>query len=76
MSEDRIKAQIIEALSHPEAQDGLYFRNFYYLDDVDERITVEGDQVEILDALRELIDEGRVRMDDEGEEAIFLLADQ
>ena len=68
------KKQIIAALSHPEAQDGLYFRNLYHLHEEDQRDAVEGSQVDILDALKELIEQGKVRMDDSGEEVIFSLA--
>jgi hypothetical protein len=68
-----IKSQIMEALSHPEAQEGLYFRNFYHHHEEDERIRVEGEQVEILDALRQLIEEGKVVADDSGKEVIFSL---
>ena len=68
-----IKRQIIAALTHPEAQDGLYFRNLYHLHEEDQRDAVEGAQVAILDALRDLIDEGKVLMDESGEEVIFFL---
>lgn len=71
---DSIKAGIIAALSHPEADEGLYFRNFVLLDAEDERPAVEGEQVDILDALRELLAEGRVLMNDGPGEAIFYLA--
>jgi hypothetical protein len=71
---DRIKFQILEALSHPEAQDGLYFRNLYYLHEEDQREAVEGTQLEILDALKELMAADKIIMNDEGEEAIFFLA--
>jgi len=69
----RIKREILEVLQHPEAQDGLYFRNFFHLHEEDDRKPVVGDEVEILDALRELIDAGRVVMNDNGSEAIFQL---
>ena len=71
---ERIKFQILEALSHPEAQDGLYFRNLYYLHEEDQRDAVEGTQLEILDALKELMAADKIVMNDEGEEAIFFLA--
>lgn len=69
-----VKNQIIEALTHPEAQDGLYFRNFQNLHEEDERPAVEGDQVLVLDALMELIGEGKVKVDDAEKEVIFHLA--
>jgi hypothetical protein len=70
-SHDRIKHEILEALSHPEAQDGLYFRNLYHLHEEDQRDAVSGSQVEILDALKELLHEGHIVMSEGGEEAIF-----
>jgi aryl-alcohol dehydrogenase-like predicted oxidoreductase len=70
-----VKKQILEALAHPEAQDGLYFRNLYYLHEEDQRDAVEGTEIEILDALKDLMSSGKVRMDDQGEEVIFFLVD-
>ncbi len=69
-----VKLQIIRALEHPEAQEGLYFRNFYALHEEDERPAVEANQVDILDALKELIHEGSVVMEEGGSEAVFQLA--
>ncbi len=69
-----VKLQIIRALEHPEAQEGLYFRNFYALHEEDERSAVEANQVDILDALKELMHEGSVVMEEGGSEAIFQLA--
>jgi hypothetical protein len=68
---DRIKGEILAALDHPEAEDGLYFRNFYHLHEEDEREPVKGSQEQILEALRELIDEGQVATDETGDEVIF-----
>ena len=68
---DLIKQQILAALTHPEAEEGLYFRNFTVMHEEDERPMVEGDQLEILEALRELIEESRVRVDETGKEVVF-----
>jgi hypothetical protein len=70
-----VKVQILAALDHPEAEEGLYFRNFFHLHEEDERPAVEADQVDVLDALKELIAEGRVLMVEEGEEAVFRRAE-
>jgi len=70
---ERVKAQIIKALEHPEAEEGLYFRNFWLLHEEDQRPAVEADEVDILDALRELLDEGKIVMDESGEEVVFQL---
>jgi hypothetical protein len=69
----KIKTEIIEALTHPEAEEGLYFRNLMYLHEEDERIIVSGSEDEILFALKELIDEGRVKVNDKEEELIFFI---
>ena len=69
----KIKNQIISALSHPEAEEGLYFRNLFHLHEEDERPAVVAEQVEILEALKELISEDKIKMDESGEEAIFKL---
>ena len=75
MSADKnlVKAQIVAALEHPEAEEGLYFRNFFHLHEEDERPAVVADQVAVLDALKELIAEGRVAMEEAEGEAIFRL---
>ena len=76
MSENRmvsVKDMILVALEHVEAQDGLYFRNFRNLHEEDERPAVEADEIEILDALKELMEEGRVLMDESGPEIVFQL---
>lgn len=70
---EQVKGQILAALSHPEAEEGLYFRNFYHLHEEDERPAVCAGQITILDALKELIADGKVRLDESGEEAIFFL---
>ncbi len=71
---EQIKDQILVALKHPEAQDGLYFRNFQTLHEEDERPAVEAAQVDLLDALVELMGEGKIRMDDAEKEVIFHIA--
>ncbi len=75
MSADKssVKEQIVAALEHPEAEEGLYFRNFFHLHEEDERPAVMADQVDVLDALKELIAEGRVVMEEAEDEAVFRL---
>jgi len=68
-----LKKQIIAALSHPEADEGLYFRNLFMLHEVDERPPVLGTQEDIATALEELVREGRVKMRIEGPETIYEL---
>jgi|GEM_PF-904480 len=74
-SNKRIKHEIIQALSHPEADEGLYFRNLYNLHEADERPAVEdATPEEILHALEQLITDGHVTQDTSGEEPVFLIA--
>ncbi|MBN8549016.1 MAG: hypothetical protein J0M12_06855 [Deltaproteobacteria bacterium] len=68
-----VKSQILEALRHPEAEEGLYFRNFYHLHEEDERPAVQAEEADILDALRELVGAGKVKLDESGPEAVFTL---
>jgi hypothetical protein len=70
----KIKTEIIEALTHPEAEEGLYFRNLMHLHEEDERNVVSGNEDEILFALKELIDEGKVKVIDQEEDLIFSLS--
>jgi hypothetical protein len=72
-SKTKVKSQILKALSHPEAEEGLYFRNFSLLHEEDERPPVVANEVEILDALKELLKEGRITMDESGKEVVFQL---
>lgn len=69
-----VKDQIINALTHPEADEGLYFRNFAHLHEEDDRPPVIADDVSIIKALEQLIDEGKVVVESPGEDAIFRLA--
>lgn len=70
---DRVKDQILKVLEHPEADEGLYFRNFYHLHEEDERPAVAAEESDILDALAELVGEGRVRLEETGGEVVFQL---
>ncbi|RMD85873.1 MAG: hypothetical protein D6808_04460 [Candidatus Dadabacteria bacterium] len=74
-SKELIKAQILRALTHPEAEDGLYFRNLYNLHEVDERLPVSGSKDEIMEALEELVREGKVHMTTSGDETVYCLTD-
>lgn len=71
---DTVKEQILRALQHPEAEEGLYFDNLCVEHEEDERPMVSGTQEEILDGLKELIAEGKVTTDETGEEVIFFAA--
>ena len=75
-TKDAVKTQILVALRHPEAEEGLYFRNFYHLHEEDERPAVLAKEDEILDALKELVMDGKVILDQSGPEAVFSLPQQ
>lgn len=71
-----IKKDILSALSHIEAEDGLYLNNLQVVHEEEERTPVRGTQVQILDALKVLIEEGRVETNESGEDVIFILKDR
>ncbi len=70
----KIKKQILLALEHPEAEDGLYLENLNLLYEEENRPQVEGNQLEILDALKELIEEGLVHSSEDSERVVFSLS--
>jgi hypothetical protein len=73
MAHTTIKAQILAALSHPEAEDGLYFNNLIVVHEEEERPIVEGDEAAVMAALDELLKDGRIRVSGEGDQRIFQL---
>lgn len=73
MSNQMIRKQVLAALSHPEAEDGLYFNNLIVVHEEEERPIVEGDEAAIRAALKEMIAEGVVRSSGEGAQEIFEL---
>lgn len=70
---ETIKTEIVKALKHSEAEDGLYLRNFRYLHEEDTRPAVVADEADILDALNDLVSEGKVVLDQSEEEVVFRL---
>jgi hypothetical protein len=72
-SPETIKKQIVDALSHPEAEDGLYFNNLIVVHEEEERPIVAGDEREIRAALDQLKRDGKIEVVGEGETAIFQL---
>lgn len=73
MTRTAIREQILAALSHPEAEDGLYFNNLIVVHEEEERPIVQGEERDILVVLTELIDEGLVSSTGEGDQRIFSL---
>jgi hypothetical protein len=74
MANTTIKSQILAALSHPEAEDGLYFNNLIVVHEEEERPIVEGDEAAVMKAIEELLEDGRIRVSGEGDQRIFQLA--
>jgi len=68
-----LRKKVLAALEHPEAEEGLYLDNFHHLHEEDERDRVEANELQILDALKELITEGKVAADESGEAVVFKL---
>lgn len=69
-----VRDQILAALSHPEAEEGLYFENLAVVHEEEERPAVVGNDYEILTAIADLIREGKIVADDSGEKPVFRLA--
>lgn len=69
----KVKAQILEILNHPEAEEGLYFRNFFLLHEEDEREALNASQQDALDGLTALIRDGKIKLGMNADEIIFEL---
>lgn len=65
---------ILSCLELPEAEEGLYLRNFLHVHEEDERPVIDANEAEILDALNDLIRDGKVQVQGFGEETVFILA--
>ncbi len=74
MANGTIKRQIEAALSHPEAEDGLYFNNLIVVHEEEERPIVVGEEAEIRAVLNEMIKEGRIVVTKSASEQIYRLA--
>ena len=73
MNKDGIRQQIVAALRHPEAEDGLYFNNLIVVHEEEERPIVEGEEGDIRSVLQTMIREGVVTSSGEGAQEIFVL---
>lgn len=74
--QDRIRKEILSALAHQEAEDGLYLNNLQVVHEEEDRTLVSGSQLEILEALKVLIEEGAVDTDESGDDVIFSLTNK
>lgn len=73
MNNNSIRKQIIAALSHPEAEDGLYFNNLIVVHEEEERPIVEGEESAVREVLHKMVQEGVVTSTGEGAQQIFKL---
>jgi hypothetical protein len=76
MSNNSIREQIMAALSHPEAEDGLYFNNLIVVHEEEERPIVEGDETIILQVLDDMVFDGTLSVSGEGSQKIYMLVQQ
>jgi hypothetical protein len=73
VNDTSVEQQILNALKHPEAEEGLFLGNFHVLHEEDERPRVNASEEEILISLKELMRQGKVVADTKGEDVIFML---
>jgi hypothetical protein len=75
MKEDdqTLRGEILEALQHDEAEDGLYFTNLFHLHEEDERPGVRGEEQDIARALKKLVTESVVEMYHDGKDTVYRL---
>lgn len=73
MKQADIKREILAALSHPEAEDGLYFNNLIIVHEEEERPIVRGEEAEVVEALKDLVKAGTVETSGSGNETIYRL---
>ncbi len=75
MASNIIREQILAALRHPEAEDGLYFNNLIVVHEEEERPIVEGHENDIQAVLDSMISEGELSVVGEGPQRIYAIAE-
>ena len=75
MASNTIREQILAALRHPEAEDGLYFNNLIVVHEEEERPIVEGHENDIQAVLDSMISEGELSVVGEGPQRIYAIAE-
>lgn len=73
LSLEEVSNQVILALQHVEAEDGLYLDNFYHLHEEDERPPVTATPEQIFEALQILISDRKVRCEGLESEKVYKL---
>jgi hypothetical protein len=74
MTSNTIREQILAALRHPEAEDGLYFNNLIVVHEEEERPIVEGHENDIQAVLDSMISEGVLSVVGEGTQRIYAIS--
>lgn len=75
MVRELIREQILAALKHPEAEDGLYFNNLIVVHEEEERPIVEGAETEVQKVLDTMVEEGELTVVGEGSQRIYSIAE-
>jgi hypothetical protein len=76
VANNSIRSQIIAALSHQEAEDGLYFNNLIVVHEEEERPIVEGEESQIMSELELMVAEGAITASGEGAQRIYQLGNR
>jgi hypothetical protein len=75
MTPNTIREQILAALKHPEAEDGLYFNNLIVVHEEEERPIVEGEEKDIREVLNSMVTEGILSVVGEGTQTIYAISE-
>lgn len=74
MIRETIREQILAALKHSEAEDGLYFNNLIVVHEEEERPIVEGAEADVQRVLDAMVEAGELSVVGEGSQKIYSLA--
>lgn len=74
MIRETIREQILAALKHSEAEDGLYFNNLIVVHEEEERPIVEGAEADVQKVLDAMVEAGELSVVGEGSQKIYSLA--
>ena len=73
MIRETIREQILAALKHSEAEDGLYFNNLIVVHEEEERPIVEGAEADVQKVLDAMVEAGELSVVGEGSQKIYSL---
>lgn len=73
-NQTKIKDEIVSALSHPEAEEGLFLANLLVVHEEDDRPQVSGNDKEILSAIESLIVDKKVSLTHDQGRVVFIMA--